>query len=104
MEQPAEGISVGHPYRRRYVLYLDASQVRCGEPGCAKASRRERGEVTRVPSERDGCELQRGKRGLCRRFGQEPRLQENLRFNGGLPRRPISLVAGGRIQLRHLPN
>ena len=46
--------------------------------------------------------LQRRQRGLCRDLGQQCRLQEDLRQPGRLPRRPVSLVAGGRVHLRHL--
>ena len=41
-------------------------------------------------------------RALCRDLGQEPGLQEGDRGHGRLPLRPVSLVAGGGAQLRHL--
>ena len=41
-------------------------------------------------------------RGLCRHLGDQCRLQEGLRQHGGLPERRVSVVAGGRIHLRHL--
>ena len=46
--------------------------------------------------------LQCRQRGLCRDLGQESGLQEDLRQLGGVPRRPVSLVAGRRVHLRHL--
>ena len=46
--------------------------------------------------------LQRRQRGLRRDLREEPRLQEDLRQLRCLPWRPVSLVAGRRIHLRHL--
>ena len=41
-------------------------------------------------------------RGLCRDLGEERGLQEGLRHHARFPRRPISVVAGRRIHLRHI--
>ncbi len=40
---------------------------------------------------------------LQRDLGEEPRLQEGDRLDDRLPRRPVSLVAGGGAELRRLP-
>ena len=49
-----------------------------------------------------GGGLQGGAGGLCRDLGPERRLQEALRHAQAVPRRRLSVVAGGRVQLRQL--
>ena len=49
-----------------------------------------------------GSLLQGGAGGLCRDRGREPDVQEDLRPHDGVPGRGVSVVAGGRVQLRQL--
>src|ERR1051325_1230457 len=83
---------------------MDAGEVRCREPRGAQAAGRGRRATPPIPSGSDGCVPEGFARALRRRLGGECRLQEDLGVDARVPERPVSVVAGRRIYLRHVPD
>ena len=83
--------------RRRRV---DAGEVRRGATRGAEAAGRRRRAAASVPAAGDGSVPRRRRsETLQRSLRQECRFQEGAAKHGRLPQRPVSVVAGRRIQL-----
>src|ERR1700674_1099927 len=102
MERAAEGLPSGYHLGFASGVRLGSRKIRRGESGRAEATARGRRGAEAVLAADHGSLPEGRERGLCRNLGRQRRLQEDLGIDPGLPQRPVSVVAGRGVLLRHL--
>src|ERR1044072_7424066 len=102
MERSATGIQVVAADRIVDGERVDAGKIRRRQSGRAQAPGCGRRAAATVPAAGDGCFVARGARRLQRSLQDQPRFQESVGGDARLPQRPVSMVAGGRADLRHV--